>query len=100
MLKKIQSPFVQFAVYIRKRERINIYNSYIFSADKNTFMIKYMKVDKTTLVSCPSAKLRTNIFKKLKQQFSEYVENVFMLVAITSKTISKKKGKIEAKKSI
>ena len=56
-------------------------------------MIKYMKVDKTTLVSCPSAKLRTNIFKKLKQQFSEYVENVFMLVAITSKTISKKKGR-------
>ena len=52
-----------------------------------------MKVDKTKIeypVHRPNCE---QTFQKLKQQFSERVENIFMIVVITSKTISGKKGR-------
>ena len=52
-----------------------------------------MKVDKTQNLRI----LSIGPFQKLKQQFSERVENIFMIVAITSKTISGKKRKMEGK---
>ena len=57
-------------------------------------MIKYTKVDKTKKIENPVPRPNCEqTFQKLKQQFSERVENIFMIVVITSKTTSGKKGR-------